>query len=83
MIFIACGSASFFFWTERYKMFFEFNVPVILSYHSCEYEDYFLVYYPDQQMHNMHINNILCIVNTPTSRSTNPLHIYKYINNIL
>jgi len=23
-------------------------------------------YYPDQQMHNIYINNILCIVSTPT-----------------
>ena len=70
-----------FFWTERYQMFFEFNVPLILNYHSSEYEDYFLVYCPGQQMHNIHINNILYIVNTPTyfnapassSGSLNPL----------
>ena len=62
-------------------MFFEFNVPLILNYHSSEYEDYFLVYCPGQQMHNIHINNILYIVNTPTyfnapassSGSLNPL----------
>ena len=60
-------------------MSFEFNVPVILNYHSGEYEDYFLVYYADQQMHDIRINNILYIVNTPTFRPTNPLRIYIYI----
>jgi len=47
-------------------MLFEFSVPVSLDYHSGEYEDYSLVYYPDQQIHYMYINNILYIVNTFT-----------------
>ena len=47
-------------------MFSEFNVSVILNYHNGENEYYFLVYYPEQQIHYIYINIILYIVNTPT-----------------
>jgi hypothetical protein len=47
-------------------MFFEFIVPVILNYHSREYGDYFWVYYPEQKIHYIYINNTLYIESTPT-----------------
>ena len=39
-----------------------------------------LIYYPDQQMHNMHINNISYIISTSTCFSASPYGIWKVIN---
>jgi len=36
---------------------------------ACDYEQSVSVYYQDQQMYNMYINNILYITSTPTFSS--------------
>jgi len=43
------------------------RIPVLTSHWTTELQDTLLsVYYPDQQMHNIYINNILFIKSTPT-----------------
>jgi hypothetical protein len=50
-------------WTPRNSAFFLIECVYIFL---CFHRAFCTVYYPDQQMHNIYINNILCILSTHT-----------------